>query len=268
MKINSDIRKCVCFVGYKMADDTYRFAGSAFWVGEEYSSAKAIYAVTARHVIDGIRSKGLDRVYLRMNLVSGKAIWLESEISQWWSNTAKPNIDVAICATSIPKEYDHLVLPLDEVVNEETWKVLEVDLGDEVFIVGLFHHFGQERNIPIVRVGNLACLTEERIRTRDFGSMDAYLIEARSIGGLSGSPVFLNLGAMRVLKGELKFSASGPKYLLIGLMHGHYDVDFSRVDDVIADQDEIQGAPWVNTGIGVVVPIHDVISTIKALEDH
>lgn len=31
---------------------------------------------------------------------------------------------------------------------------------------------------------------DERILTDNYGDMEAYLVEARSIGGLSGSPVF------------------------------------------------------------------------------
>jgi hypothetical protein len=51
------------------------------------------------------------------------------------------------------------------------------------------HHTGDLKNVPIVRVGNLASYPSEQIQTRAFGRMEAYLIEARSIGGLSGSPV-------------------------------------------------------------------------------
>jgi hypothetical protein len=44
----------------------------------------------------------------------------------------------------------------------------EVALGDEVIISGLFrHHVGTKRNIPIIRVGNLSALDEEKITTRE-----------------------------------------------------------------------------------------------------
>jgi hypothetical protein len=50
--------------------------------------------------------------------------------------------------------------------------------------VGLFsEHQGAERNIPIVRVGNIAAMPEEPVLTTSWGAIDAYLIEARSIGG-------------------------------------------------------------------------------------
>ena len=84
-------------------------------------------------------------------------------------------------------------------------------MGDEVFVVGLFRHrHGTQRNIPIVRVGNLAALTEEKVATNDFGLVDAYLIEARSIGGLSGSPVFLNLWVVRHVEKQVKHATGGP----------------------------------------------------------
>ena len=54
----------------------------------------------------------------------------------------------------------------------KTFTENEVALGDEVIVSGLFkHHFGKSRNIPIVRTGNLAALSEERIKTKMFGEI-------------------------------------------------------------------------------------------------
>jgi hypothetical protein len=86
---------------------------------------------------------------------------------------------------SLPAEYDHVVVPVSRCATQEILRQLEVGPDDEVFITGLFaYHHGNQRNIPIVRVGNIACLNEEKIHTTDFAEIDAYLIEARSIGGL------------------------------------------------------------------------------------
>jgi len=129
-----------------------------------------------------------------------------------------------------------------------------------VFISGLFrHHYGAKRNIPIVRVGNLAALNEERIVTKSFGEIDAYLIEARSIGGLSGSPVFLNLGIVRKVGGQVKH-ASGPGsiFYLLGLIHGHFDEN-RQLGDAEANE-------AVNSGIAIVVPIASAMSVINVYE--
>jgi len=40
-------------------------------------------------------------------------------------------------------------------------------LGDETFSIGLFRsHYGQERNIPIIGIGDIAAMPEEPIKTR------------------------------------------------------------------------------------------------------
>ena len=101
-----------------------------------------------------------------------------------------------------------------------------------MFISGLFlHHFGKSRNIPIVRIGNLAALKEEKIATKSFGEIDGYLIEARSTGGLSGSSVFLNLGLVRFFEGRAtRYTADTDTVYLLGLIHGHYPVEPKDVD--------------------------------------
>jgi hypothetical protein len=55
---------------------------------------------------------------------------------------------------------------------------------------------GRKRNIPIVRTGNISMIPSEKvpgiqIRRGESVESEVYLIEARSVGGLSGSPVFI-----------------------------------------------------------------------------
>ena len=162
----------------------------------------------------------------------------------------------------MPHDTDHLVLPYSLGGDNQQFSLHGVDLGDEVFISGLFsHHYGESRNIPIVRIGNLAALREEPVFTPSFGAMDAYLIEARSIGGLSGSPVFVNLGNMRTLDGMQVISGGGPKFFLLGLIHGHFDA-VALVGDA-AEQDSTLAAKAVNAGIAIVVPYPSIQSTIQ-----
>ena len=84
----------------------------------------------------------------------------------------------------------------------------KIRVGSPVGLTGLFvHHHGSSRNIPIVRSGNIAAMTDEPVSTRR-GLMTAFLVEVRSIGGLSGSPVFAE-----------GVAETG----VIGLVHGHFD---------------------------------------------
>jgi hypothetical protein len=177
-------------------------------------------------------------------------------IDDWYVHPSNKSIDVAIYEMGIPSGTDHLVLPMSTCATKDVFKQHEVELGEEVIISGLFqHHFGTKKNIPIVRVGNLAALNDEKIVTRSFGEIDAYLIEARSIGGLSGSPAFLNLGAIRFVEGVLKQTHNKkPIILLLGLVHGHFDMSDETSEGNI------------NAGIAIVVPVESILATIAECE--
>lgn len=173
---------------------------------------------------------------------------------------------MAITPVGMTSELDHLVFPYSLCISEEKMEENEIGHGDEVFIVGLFrHHHGSKKNIPIIRVGNIAALSEEHISTQAFGEIDAYLIEARSIGGLSGSPVFLNLGTTRIIKGQLKFASQEPIFYLFGLIHGHFDVKSKAVDEA-DDKNDLLTPDRVNTGIAIVVPFHNIDEVIIEFE--
>lgn len=271
MFIPDDVRKCVAFVGLKLADGTFRLAGSVFFLGRDKQGepkADPVYAVTAKHVIEGIRGTGVEEVWLRLNLKDGDAKWFPTKICDWFSHPVDQSIDVAILKTRLDTTFDHLVFPYSLCITDERMKESEVGLGDEVFITGMFrHHHGTRRNIPIVRVGNIACMTEEKITTKSFGEMDAYLVEARSIGGLSGSPVFLNLGMARLIKQQIKFASGSQIYYLFGLVHGHYDVEAGEIDSLeTEDRTDSESHNRVNTGIAMVVPFRNIDAVIIAHE--
>lgn len=264
MIIPKAVRKCVAFVGYQMHDGSFRLAGSAFFVGKEVpgtTKASPVFAVTARHVIKGIKDKGLDEVWFRVNLIDGRAGWAMSKIDNWFFHPTDESLDVAVIKTGIGADWDHLVISDRWFIDEQRMKEHEVNVGDEVFITGLFHHhYGADKNVPIVRVGNIACLDEEKVKS-SLGAMDAILIEARSIGGLSGSPVFLNLGIHRLINGQVMTAkGGGPIVFFLGMVHGHYDADARQVDE----RGQEPSFERVNTGIAVVVPLHSIRAVLSA----
>jgi hypothetical protein len=264
MIVSDEIRKSVVFIGYRLADDRTRMVGTGFLVarpfdesatprrGETHTSFS--YLVTAKHVIDGIRDLGLAEVLARVNYRSGEARWVSIPIEYWvFHPTESSTVDVAVLSASgfdVPK-LDHGVFPIDAFAKKETVLLEKIGLGEEIFIVGLFaSHHGSAKNIPIVRIGNIAGMPEEKVSTQ-IGDIEAYLIEARSIGGISGSPVFVNMGIMRDRHGVLEVEklvdgmrAVTPIYLL-GMVHGHFDKE------------------GVNMGIGIVVPSWKILEVIN-----
>jgi hypothetical protein len=262
--IPDQVRKCVAFVAIRMADGSFRFVGSGFFYGRDLENdstrATSVHFVTARHVIDKARTRGLTTIFIRVNQKQGEAVWSVTQLADWIFHPTDKSIDVAMLPCRVSATLDHLVLPASIGGTEEKLKCNEVGLGDEVFITGLFsHHHGNRRNIPIVRIGNISCLVEEKVVTKDYGEIDAYLIEARSIGGLSGSPVFVNLGSLRPIGGTVTFGRRGPSVLLLGLIHGHFDSQISSSDKTdVLTKDEGFTSEAVNTGIAVVVPFQRI----------
>lgn len=261
MPVAAELKKCVVFLGFKMADGGMRFAGSAFFLGDRNS--KLTYLVTAKHVIDGIRSIGLEEVYVRVNGKNGESVWSSTRAESWIFHPDDRSVDVAMMPVGPTGDHDHLVVDTSMCLNQEVERANEVDVGDDVWIVGLFkHHHGKSKNIPIVRKGSLAARAEEKVMTKGFGEIDAHLIEVRSIGGLSGSPVFLSLGVARLLGGTVKFAQNSQQHYLLGLIHGHYDVAASQVDDAFEHAPNSLSDEKINTGIAIVVPVEKILEVI------
>ncbi len=269
MLVPDEVRKCVVFIIYKNKfTKTDTLAGTAFFVSikEEEFGLDFVYLTTAKHVIEAIEEKSLDKkVYIRINQKNKPSITLNSNLNQWKFHPSllKPTnkamyVDVAVLPWAPNIEiYDCLFIPSTMAVTDDVISKEGVGCGDEVFITGLFsEHFGLERNLPIVRIGSIACMPEEPVQTK-YGPIEAYLVEARSIGGLSGSPVFLHLSGVR--KGKLKLGRNSIYWL--GLMHGHFDFKDMDIGDAIT-QDNLYSLA-INMGIAIVVPISKVLEVLN-----
>jgi hypothetical protein len=149
----------------------------------------------------------------------------------------------------------------DEVVREKN-----IGAGDDVFVAGLLvHHPGAARNLPIVRLGAIAAMPEDPVGLAT-GTDVVTLVEVHSIGGLSGSPVFVHLPVLRdapagqVLIGGGGSASSGGTSWLHGVMHGFYPVGKSDPDNVSGGDENL------NTGIAVVVRIDRALDLIHRLD--
>jgi len=268
VRIPDVIRECVCFLYVEEAGRSMRPVGTAFLVSyssDDKPESIHAYLVTALHVIAGAKDAGHEFIYLRLNRPAGGGVdFAKTRIDGWVSaeNPADAE-DVAVhgAGGNLADEFqvrfiDHRMFATDELLRD-----YDIGTGDEVFLPGLFvSHAGTERNLPIVRRGSIAAMPEEPIATA-VGALDAYLIEARSIGGLSGSPVFVNVGYVRMPKGLVMlrnddFDADRPHCLLLGVIHGHFSVDArTELEPLTRER--------INMGIAIVVPISKVINLIE-----
>jgi hypothetical protein len=265
MRIPDEIRKCVAFLGYKNEDGIHCFAGTAFFVAREIKGTQISfqYIVTAKHVIDKIRDRNCDKVCVRVNRINDVAIWVETDINRWiYHPDADEIIDVAVFKVGLPLTFDHLTLAMSTFITDQLLTD-EVGIGSEIFLAGLFaNHYGQHRNIPVVRIGNIVAMPEEKVAT-SIGLMDAYLVEARSLGGISGSPVFASVRGFATSSTEQGVSVRhAESFYLIGLMHGHWDLDYDADVDANVTED-MKGKKAVNMGIAVVVPSSKILEVIN-----
>jgi len=226
---------------------------------EGIPSARYFYAVTATHVF---KTPGA-RTVIIVNKKGGGVTTL-TLFPRWFRHPDK-NVDVAV--TPIAFDPTAEVSGFDaEDFFDETRNSENVGPGDEVFFPGLFTPApGIERIIPMVRHGNVAMIPRQQIQTGD-GYTDLYLVEARSIGGLSGSPVFVRETVVLPVArhDETKAMMHGlGKFKLLGLIQGHWDVDESKINQAHVSHDPKRG---VNMGIAKVVPSKKILETINAPE--
>ncbi len=266
MFLPDDFRKCVIFVGYQIADESYVKLGTAFLVSvpSEREGQNFIYIVTAKHIIAKIRQMGLDKVWLRVNTHENFK-WVDSDISHWDSHPDDYNLDVSVAMALFPPDkFDYKTISINIGVTSEVIAEQMIGVGEDVFLTGLFSkHTGTKKNVPILRTGAISLLADpkEMVEVKIMGInclIEAHLIEARSIGGLSGSPVFVHLGNFRP-RGT---KPTNTNIFWLGLMHGHWDID-PRPDEYEEDNTSLEHRERVNMGIAIVIPASKIIEVIN-----
>ena len=108
-------------------------------------------------------------------------------MDQWFTHPTDPRADVAVSVfRNKYEEYDLQFIGEPSFRSREAMNKQDIGIGDEVWFSGLFTLAQQEsdhRNLPILRMGSIAMLPDTPVPT-EIGFMDAYLVEARSIGGI------------------------------------------------------------------------------------
>jgi hypothetical protein len=271
MRVPDNILKSVGFVTehteYEIGKDSYDPEGTGFFVvvpSKVIPSNGFHYFVTAKHVFTPLIER---RLALTVNKKGGGITRLQ--IGNLWYVHEDESVDIAITPFNINSEMDIVSTPIDMFLSRAVMEYRQVGVGDEVYIPGLFtlYNPGEDpkRNIPLMRHGNIAMLPDHPIQTGS-GFAEVYLIEARSIGGISGSPVFarqtLNISGRDKEGKEQMLHGLSNEFYLLGLMHGHWDVDER---DINSPKPKLPQS-GVNMGIGIVVPAHKILEVLNDTE--
>jgi hypothetical protein len=256
MRLPDETKDCVCFLCVEQISagpERFRYIGTAFfvWVPSEAPvEGGYIYLVTAKHCVERATHEGA--LYVRLNTRVGgvRHIQLTGE----WLYPEEEAVDVAVLPIDFPQDtYDYKCVDLNTLVVTDTiMQEYDIGIGDVLYMCGLFSlRSGTQRNIPILRTGIIAAMPDEPLQDADTGlEYRAYLAEVRSIGGVSGSPVFVALEHGRIPNPQ---RILGRRVWLLGLIRGHWDLRQSQAGPVAA-----QASEAVNTGIALVTPSQEV----------
>ena len=260
MWIPKEFTTAVCFLCTNNGEKVL-FCGTAFFVaipGADSPELAIGYLVTAQHCV----RKAFDRycnLSCRINTKGGgtKLIELPSPDSSNWFMSE--DADVALLVLQEDESLEISAIPSQSFLTDDLMKKENIGLGDEVFLIGLFNLVhGRDRNYPIIRSGMIAMMPDEPLQDLDTG------MEARSIGGLSGSPVFMALKKRGV---EMRPTPRGfnpwtHSLVLVGLIRGHWDLE-NR--DFLSESGEHK-TERLNTGIAIVTPIQEVEKVLMSDE--
>lgn len=236
-----------------------------------------LYAVTNAHVVEagGVVPRAMKR--------DGYSRIFPLSRSDW---ELHPKLDdVAVCwlgTTSTDDDQELQWVPRDWFATEDDfglvatrtdwpfpWETGPVVPGEETFSVGRFIGFdGKESNQPTVRFGNLSSGEVIRVEQKKRGrEQDSFLVEARSLLGYSGAPVYAYRTGSYWGGGVPPVAQA--LMLGIGWAHVKHPVD-ERVEYEVEVEtfDELTPGRY-NSGIMAVVPawkIADLLDEPKVIE--
>jgi hypothetical protein len=262
MRVSDKVLKCAVFLGNVGSRGVFVPEATGFIVAKNTAEGAFQYVVTCQHCVVG------KKLRIRSNLKAGGASVsaVEYADSDWYFHPDSHNrfVDVAVLPVTMPWDvWDVIPVTTTDFCDGATISGRDIGIGDELFYPGLFiHHSGQGRSLPVMRAGTLAAMPHEEITTRS-GPIKAYLMEGRSIGGHSGSPVFVNFLAPRSYYADklvrLPHPTQDQRYRLLGLVRGHLKAADSG--EYIAEDTDKQDL-WVNSGLATVIPASEILETL------
>ncbi len=278
MRLNPNLLKTIVFIGHRGKEGEPVLHGTGFQFARTWERDGVMgyyrYIVTAKHNIAEAVDKGHDEVFVRYESRT-QGLQLRYFPTSQWLNHDDGFIDVSVLLLDdAVDEVGGAVFTSDDFLTTSEVARYDVGVGNEVATIGLFlSHYGEERNEPVVRFGNISCMPRERVRSRKkFGAVDGYIIEARSFGGLSGSPVFVDVehepemheySRIRDRDPTIRTIPARRRNHILGLIHGHWDMQEVAPPGIKLDPaTRLDGA--INMGMSIVIPAQHILDTINS----
>lgn len=258
VQLAHDLSSTVIFLFEEEGDDPI---GTAFIVSYPIPGESGSYVplvVTAKHVVGDhevvkgrfTQKSGISPAFIRYPLGTLR------RAGDVWEHPEE-GVDIVVFRIPEFEKLEYRAIPIGAIASREIYQGEDINATDRiVFPCMLTNFMGTTRNYPVIRDGCIALIPDEPVPVKiEYGAkcilsdQEVILIDATSIQGASGSPIFLWPGP-RLKHGA--FDVKGGTAWLLGVMHGFY----------LAEPREVVGrrASWIdvefeeNTGIAIVFP--------------
>ncbi len=230
--------------------------GSGFLMGVPLKARpdrSYIFAVTNRHNIE----KGAP--VIRLNNKFGYTSVIDVEERKWMFHP--DGQDLAVVPVQLNEDYQRFrFLTTDAIVTREKITELNVGLGTDTFLLGRFiGRDGGQTNVPTARFGNIAQMPT-MIPNENGQPQESFLIETRSIGGYSGSPVMAYRKPFELNHETRQTDQTywGPALLGVDWGHtGHTEVVFD------ASGRELEMYVEANNGLSMAIPAYRLAELLE-----
>ena len=256
-RIHNDLQDCVIYL-YPSEDHAAqgeKVGGSGFLVQIPLPSDEnrgVVFAVTNKHVVK-------HAPVVRLNRVDGSIAIAPFEKKRWIEHPDGDDLAIVPMGGLDTQFHRFKTVPRSMFLLKPEMEKQDIGLGDDIFLLGRFvNHEGKVQNTPSLRFGNIAQMPA-LIRQDTGFDQESFLVEAKSISGYSGSPVFVQMLPMssRPKKDDprtlmiVPLPGSGP--WLLGVDWGHLH-NWEEVCDETCHSVLPKRIVSSNTGMMGVVP--------------
>jgi hypothetical protein len=255
MDVPPNLTQSVCFLCVEQ-NGRYVPKATAFFISvpADFGVANAgyVYLATAKHCVEQARLYG--PLFARLNLKVGSVQYHKIE-TEWFYNDDEGS-DAAILPFHVPEAVEFVAVPIAMCATDEIIQEKRIGIGDDIVVTGLFTGYaGKTQNSPILRGGMISAMPKEALVGKGGEEYRAYLLEMRSTGGLSGSPVFVVKSWFTDPKHKTKnlgLQLFSYVFFLIGVIRGHWERE-----DVGSYVGENTASEPINMGIAIATPIQE-----------
>jgi hypothetical protein len=257
---SQDLKDSVIFV-YTEQNGKRHPIGTAFQIYVDEDDSVCPYLVTCKHVVKPLLDLELP-IDARVNYRGKTDVYFSRLANNWhyhsdvavdlavlpiWKSMPKPTVPLALGA------WDFRGMQLTPKILAERGEVLSE--GDDVLFIALFDKYtGYQRNIPVVRYGKIALLTDELLQG-EYGPTHEYLIEAQAYPGNSGAPIYRISEAMPKQTSDGKVTVLPPMLYLLGVVVAFYpDIQTVFQYKGHGSKGKIETKLYTHFGISAVIP--------------